>query len=293
MAVALSSLPRLNPWQRLWRQLQNATTLGWKIESNWADPFVFAIYTLVRPLAGAFILVFMYLVVVQGSTGSPFFANMFIGNAFYMYVGRVMLGISYAIIDDREHYEMLKYVFISPLQILLFLFGRGVANMVTTSLSVGITLIIGVWPLRIPLSWGQINWALMLPSFLVGLASLVFMGFLLAGICLVLARHSEAIAEGVAGVLYLVCGAVFPLDVLPTWLQAVSYLFPLTYWLELMRRALLGSSFSGNLAGFSNWGLFLWLVLATALWGVLSIFLFRRMESLAKHRGLIDQVSGY
>jgi ABC-2 type transport system permease protein len=295
MAVVLSAAPpgALPLWQRLWRQFRTASILGWKIESNWADPFIFAIYTLIRPLAGAFILVFMYLVVVQGSTSNPYFAHMFVGNAFFMYVARVMMGISYAIIDDREHYEMLKYIYISPLQILLFLFGRGMANIITTSISVVITLLIGIWPLGIQLSWGQVNWGLLFPSFLVGLLALIFVGFLLAGTCLLLARHAWAISEGVAGVLYLVCGAVFPLDVLPLWIQAISYLFPLTYWLELMRRVMLGSSFSGSLAGFSDWGLFFLLAGVTALWGVASILLFRRFDGLARRRGLIDQTSGY
>src|SRR5450756_579448 len=147
MAVEIGGVPSVTLWQRIWLQFKNASRLGWLIEINWADPFVFAIYTLVRPLAGAFILVFMYLVVVQGSTANPFFAHMYLSNAFFMYVGRVMMALSYAIIDDREHYEMLKYIYISPLELFVFLVGRGMAQMGTTTISVSVSVLLGLWPL--------------------------------------------------------------------------------------------------------------------------------------------------
>ncbi len=293
MAIALSPRPIPGFWHSIWLQFKNATRLGWLIESNWTDPFVFAIYTLIRPLSTAFILVFMYLVVVQGSTSHPFFAHMYLGNAFFMYVGRVMMGISYAIIDDREHYEMLKYIYISPLKIFVFLMGRGMAQTLTTTFSVLITVLLGIWPLKIALSLSQIDLGLFLLSFFLGLLAIMLLGFLLAGICLVLARHAWAIAEAVAAVLYLLAGAVFPIDVLPSWLQVISRSLPLTYWLELIRRSLLGSSFSRALAGFNNGELLLWLVVSIAALVLISFAVFRSAEGIAKRRGLIDQISGY
>ena len=65
-----------------------ATWLGWQIESNWTDPFLFAIYSIVKPLAGAAILVVMYSIISQADFQSPIFAYIFIGNAFYLYVAR-------------------------------------------------------------------------------------------------------------------------------------------------------------------------------------------------------------
>ncbi len=44
-----------------------ATWLGWQIESNWADPFLFAIYSVVRPVASVLILVVMYSIITQGA----------------------------------------------------------------------------------------------------------------------------------------------------------------------------------------------------------------------------------
>ncbi len=64
------------------RRLGAAAWLGWQVESNWADPFVFAVYSLIRPLATALLLVAMYVVVAGSATGDPRFAWIYVGNAF-------------------------------------------------------------------------------------------------------------------------------------------------------------------------------------------------------------------
>ena len=67
-----------------------ATWLGWQIESNWADPFLFAIYSIARPLASALILVVMYSVITDGAFQEPIFPYIYIGNALYILVGMVL-----------------------------------------------------------------------------------------------------------------------------------------------------------------------------------------------------------
>ena len=105
-----------------------AAWLGWQIESNWADPFLFAIYSIIKPLSGAAILVVMFGLISKGNFNTPLFSYIYIGNAFYTYVSAVMTGVSWAVIDDREHYKTLKYMYIAPIPIPFYLFGRGVAR---------------------------------------------------------------------------------------------------------------------------------------------------------------------
>ncbi|MEJ2759466.1 MAG: hypothetical protein P8046_13380, partial [Anaerolineales bacterium] len=118
------------------RTFKVAAWLGWQIESNWADPFVFAIYSIIKPLASAAILVVMYSVITNGAFENQVFPYIYLGNAFYIYVGAVMAGISWAVIDDREHYRMLKYMSVAPIHIPTYLVGRGVARFVFGSSSV-------------------------------------------------------------------------------------------------------------------------------------------------------------
>ena len=66
------------------------------------------------------------------------------------------------------------------------------------------------------------------------------MRLLLGAATLQMARHYWSVGESVAGALYLLCGAIFPLDSLPGWLRPVGMVLPLTYWLESLRRSLLG-----------------------------------------------------
>jgi hypothetical protein len=51
---------------------RTATRLGWQIESNWTDPLLFAIYSVIKPVAASLILVFMYLVITRGKTGRSY-----------------------------------------------------------------------------------------------------------------------------------------------------------------------------------------------------------------------------
>lgn len=75
---------------------------------------------------------------------------------------------------------------------------------------------------------------------------------ILAGVQLHLARHSYFMGESVAGALFLLSGTLFPIEVLPGWAQCLSKTLPFTYWLEGLRRALLGKGLSPSLSGLSD-----------------------------------------
>jgi ABC-2 type transport system permease protein len=101
--------------------------------------------------------------------------------------------------------------------------------------------------------------------------------------------------EAVAGALYLFSGAIFPLEVLPAWLRPIGYALPVTYWLELLRRALVGSTAQAfpTLAAFSNLQLLGILAGLTVIFGAISGTIFRFLEHRARERGLLDQTSNY
>ncbi|MHB1120104.1 MAG: ABC transporter permease, partial [Bellilinea sp.] len=200
------------------RSFRTSAWLGWKIESNWTDPFLFAVYSIVKPLAGAAILVVMYAIITGSAFTNPLYPYIYLGNAFYMYVGAVMTGVSWAVIDDREHYKTLKYMYVAPIRFPLYLVGRAVARFLTGSFSVLITIVFGVLFLHVPIDIARVDWLLFVVSLVVGVILLASMGLILAGFTLLLARHGDYLGDAVAGGLYLFSGAVFPLDVLPAWL---------------------------------------------------------------------------
>src|SRR3972149_4823190 len=166
-----------------WRSFKTAAWLGWQIESNWTDPFLFAIYSIVKPISSAAILVVMYSIITRGDFASPIFPYIYLGNAFYIYVGAVMAGISWAVIDDREHYKTLKYMYLAPTHTPPYLCGRGVAKFVVGSMSVIITILFGVLLLHLRIDLAAVNWPLFLVSLVIGVVMLAMMGLMLAGGC--------------------------------------------------------------------------------------------------------------
>jgi ABC-2 type transport system permease protein len=275
------------------RSLRMAAWLGWQIESNWAAPFLFVIYSIAKPVAGALILVLMYTVIAQGGLQNPLFPQIFVGNAFYIYVAMVLMGVSQAVVEDREHYGMLKHIYVAPLNIHAYLAGRGVAQAIVATMAVLITLLFGIVALGIPMAPASIDWKMLFAAWLFGLAGMAFGGIFLAGISLITARHNYFVGEAVAGALYLLCGAIFPIDVLPRPLQYVGQALPLTYWLEALRRALLGTGTGGPLSSLADRELLLILAGSMVLLAVLSLWFYRWAENLAREKGLIDMQTMY
>ena len=279
----------------MWTSLRTAAWLGWQIESNWASPALFALYSIIKPLTSAAILVVMFGMVTQGNFASSGFSYMYIGNAFYMYVGAIMAGMAQSVVDDRERFRTLKSMYVAPVNIPMYLVGRGVARFFTTSLSVVITLAFGIAFLQLQVDPSEVRWPLFAMALVIGVAMLAMMGLVLASIVLTIAHGSWLVGEAVAGALYLFCGAVFPLDALPAWLRPVGYVMPVTYWLELVRRALVGrvAHQYPSMAGIADEGLLTILVALTLAMGALATITFRRCDYIARERGLIDRTTNY
>ncbi|RPI20965.1 MAG: hypothetical protein EHM70_25820 [Chloroflexota bacterium] len=70
---------------------------------------------------------------------------------------------------------------------------------------------------------------------------------------------------------------------------------PITYWLELLRRSLVGEVAEAfpTLAGFSNAQLLGILLGLTAVFGIISRFSFKWCEHRAREKGMIDMLTNY
>ena len=277
-----------------WQSFRTATWLGWQVEANWTKPLLFALYTVARPLALTGILVMLYATVTRGNFNSPMFAYMYVGNAFYTYVGAIMTGMSYAVIDDRERYHTLRSVYVAPVDIRWYMAGRGMARFLTDSAAVAITLLIGIAFLHIPVHLRTVDWPLLVATFAIGIAALAMLGLMVSSIALLLPDSAWSFGEAVAAALYLFSGAIFPIRVLPRVLRPLGFAIPLTYWLELLRRSLLGSEPSSRtltmLSDLKLLGIFL--VLTVAL-SVAALNTFRWCDRAARERGMIDRITNH
>jgi ABC-2 type transport system permease protein len=109
------------------RAFAASVRLGWEVSSNWTQPLVFVIYSILRPLSSALILVVIYTFVTgrRGSTGT-YLAFLVTGTAFWGFVNSGLAGFAIGIAEDRGRFRMLKYVYIAPQRFFLFLLGRWV-----------------------------------------------------------------------------------------------------------------------------------------------------------------------
>jgi len=272
-----------------------AAWLGWQVESSWTHPLLFLLFSALKPISGVLILVFMFRAVSHVSTASPLYGYIYVGNALYIYVGAILAGTSYSILDDRERYRALKYVYIAPVSVPVYLFGRAVARFLTGTIAVVITLLTGVLFFKLPIHPLSTNWPMLIVALLLGMFCMTAMGIILGAWSLTLRSEPHFLGEAVAAALYLFSGAVFPVTLLPKVLQPIGFLTPVTYWLELMRRALLGTNASEAPANvsFSNMELLGILTLLTLAFGILAFAAFRFFDKIARDRGMIDTQSNF
>lgn len=274
---------------------KEAAWLGWVLEGNWTTPLLFIGYSVIRPLSAALILVFIYLVVTQGKTQAETFRNLYVGNAFYIFVGYILFGLSIIIHEDRERYEVLRYLYIAPSSFFVYLLGRGVAKLILAAISVVVTLLFGATVLHVTIPLLKMNYPLFVSVFLAGLIGIASIGMILVSITTIMARHSVSwyIGESVAGVFYFLSGVIFPISILPSWLQPLSFILPVTYWIEGIRRGIYPGYRGEVFAGLTDVGILGITVLSSLIIAILAIFLFRWMNEVALRNGLIDMKTFY
>jgi ABC-2 type transport system permease protein len=271
-----------------WRSFRTAIGLGWAIEANWSDPFLFAVYTLAKPLAAAGILIVMFQVITQGAN-TAFLQFLIVGSALWNVVFGVMAGLVQSILEDRERYRMLKYVVVTPASLFPFLLGRSLARVVVSFVAVALTLLVGVVFLGVEL---RPNFVILVPATIVGVLAVVGLGIFMAGWCLQLRQEAWHYPEAIAGALYLVSGAIFPIDVLPSVLHPIAYASPTTWWLEASRRGLLGHGSPGVIGGLPDTLVMLCLVVSTAITIPLALAAFGWFMRRARQAGILDMVTG-
>ena len=268
-----------------------AARLGWAIESNWTDPFTFIVYSILRPLAAALILAWMYRSVAGVALRPEAFASLFLGSAFHEYVTRMAVGMGWLIVEDREEYETMKYLYTSPIGIFTYLLGRTATKFVLASVGAAITMTIGWTLLGVRWDWAALDWPLLAGAFGLGIVASLSLGFLMAGWALVLPRIAITMIEGCALELQLLCGVIFQIDMLPRGIQELSLAVPLTWWYEAMRRLLLGHGASARLAALTDGQTVAILAAITAVWAVAGRLGYDALERRARRLGRLDQTT--
>jgi len=277
------------------RTIKQAVWLGWKVETNWADPVVFAIYYLIKPVAGLLIVGFIFLIgsVVSGAVNPELFMFLFIGNSFFIYVVQIMMTMTMLIHEDRAHYEVLKHIYLTPGSLQWYIVGRALNGVMNASVSLLLTLGLGVavfqYGLGIPIQidWLNIDFGLLSLTLLLGIVCFMAIGFILCGINIMTSKVQFMLNEYVSGTLYLFGGVVFLPELLPQWGQHISNALPITYFLRIVRFSFLHQ---GSFDVQMNLLYLVATMIATILVG---LAVFKVAMFKARRDGLIDKKEEY
>jgi ABC-2 type transport system permease protein len=275
------------------KRLRGAAWLGWQIEANWTDPTVFVIYRIARPLATALILAAMMHAVRGSASHEAAFSGYYVANAFHAFVDTVLIGMAWVVFEEREQYETLKYLVASPVGMVTYLAGRATVKFALAAVSWLMVLLVGWFVVGVRWDWAAVQWVRLLPSVVLGLVAVQCLGFLLAGWTLVLTRQAILAIEGVALSLLLMTGVLFPVDLLPGPLRAVTLALPFTWWYEAIRRFLLGHPGGATFGALSGDQLLAGLALVTVAFSVLALWGYAAFERLARRLGRLDQTTMY
>ena len=268
------------------RSLIAAARLAWAIEGNWAQPFYLLVYLIVRPLA--FLGLFLAVLSIGGSLNPASIGFVVVGQAIFQIVGAAMQGPTHALLDDRERYRTIRYIFATPSSLLPVSIGRALIKALIAGISA--VIVIGVGALiGMPMRSGGPDLPLLFVVMTFGLTSIVGLGVALGAVCVQLRNDAWGYPQAVAGSVFLLCGAIFPLDTLPAPLQAIGVLLPMTWWIEGVRRAILGTASTGLLGSPSTPLLLLALALGTALIALAAPRLFRIGIDRAREKGYLDR----
>lgn len=274
MAIDFSSLPAYL------RKFTLSLWAGWKITSNWTEPLLFMVYLIVKPLSSVLILIVMFYVITGKFTGEQLLF-IFIGNAFFSII-RSGISSVWVITEDREWFETIKPIFISPGSYLSHILGRTSAEFLFSTFSSFILLLAGFFILKLPLG---INLHLLLSTIILTLIIASILALLFCSVALFVGRGGEFLVEGASGFLYLFSGIIFPPSTLPTFLRIIAEANPITHLTNLFRASLKVSA----IPQVEFWKFYL---LSLTILGV-SYFIFNRALKLALKTGMLDQKMGH
>ncbi len=285
------------------RSLRTAVLLGWRVESNWTDPTLFVIYTVAKPIFSLLLLVVM-IEIIGGAASEAARTFVVLGSALWAMLVAGIAGPAWSVLEDRERYRMLKYLYVSPSTFLVLLVGRGGARLAAGAMGTAVALVFAVIVLGLRVDLGAVSWPLLVVSLVMGLVPILALGVLLAAICLQTRQESWSYPDAFAGALFLVSGVVFPLAVLPYPVQAIGLANPISWWVAAVRLAVtpdgpssiggegsLWTAVTGTAAPDAVTTLVALFVTGTLV-TLASIAIFRSSERRARDLGLLDRTTG-
>jgi ABC-2 type transport system permease protein len=167
--------------------------------------------------------------------GNTYFAYSLVGFVFFDYLNAALDSFDRSLLEARDT-GTLEPLLVTQVSLPVILAGSAVYPFAATTLRIAVYLGWGAALFHFPL--GGANWIGVIAVLLVTLLAFSGLGVLSAAYLLLFKRGNPA-KWFLLGVSSVVGGMLFPVSILPDWLQFVARINPITYALDAMRAALL------------------------------------------------------
>jgi ABC-2 type transport system permease protein len=196
------------------------------------------------------------------------------------------LGIVFEILTETVAWERwegtIEYTFMAPLSRAVHLLGMGTFAVLYGVLRTA--LLFAVVALFFGLSFPQADFGAALLLLAVASVSFVGIGMVTAVLPLISPEKGAQLGFIAQGMLLVVSGVYYPVDVMPGWMQWLATVSPATYALEGIRAAVLDGAGAGDVWG-DLWPLTVMGVVAIPL----GLVVFRAGERYAKRHGKLKR----
>lgn len=204
-----------------------------------------------------------------------------VGSVMWSYMSMVFFEVSFAISWERWE-GTIEYTMMAPVRRVTHLLGICWFAIVYTLLRTALTVVLVSVMFHLDLSHADLGAALLV--LVAATLPVLGLGIFTSILPLLSPEKGDQMAIALQGLLLLVSGVYYPLQVLPLWLRVIGDASPLTYTLSGIRDALLNHAGIGALAGTLLLLLGMGAVLVVAGFAV-----FSRAERRAKRLGLLKR----
>ena len=258
------------------RLFWQGTILSYTALFAWLRPTTYAASKIVMPLTQMLFFTFLGSF-ATGPDNAHFYV---IGNAVQIAAINGIFGVTMSIGGERWS-GTLVYLFGAPANRMMMFFGRAFMHIIDGSIGVVIAFLWGVILFKLDLSQTNIP-ALALTIFVTTLST-CGLG-LLMGCLSLLTANVMFVNNSVYFLLLIFSGANIDLNILPSWMQAISNALPLTRGIASARALIAGAKLQDILP-------LLVMELGIGLaYGLLGYFLFKWVEVSAKRRGTLETI---
>jgi ABC-2 type transport system permease protein len=169
-------------------------------------------------------------------SGTSYFAFALVGIAFFDYLSVALITFDSSLQEARQN-GTLENLLVTQTSLPIILAGSSLYPFVLMSLRTAIYIGWGALLFGFPLRGANWPGALLV----LGASVLAFSGLgILSASYLLIFKRGNPVNWAILGLSSVVGGMMYPVSVLPVWLQRVARLVPVTYSLEGMRAAILG-----------------------------------------------------